>query len=416
MSAEHGSHAEAFLAAAFPEQELGFSRGEYLRRHRELRSAMVASGIDLLYLTSPEAICWATGYQAEWYHGQASTRWPAYSGVAIHADYDYWLHFETEDEAVLARITSASEIIHLGGDGQDLLDTVIRELRVAGWLRPGVVVGFELASYRPNRLQSEHMQAAFESCDARVVDATTPVRAARRVKSPQELAHVRTAQRIADIGMAAARDAIAPGVSELDVYAEIVYAMARAGGENPGITMPVASGVKSACVHGLASRRKIMPGDIVNVDVSGVYHRYHANMARTFSAGEPHPEVRDYIERSFGALDIVRESVAPGAPVKDLIARLQDYYESQGLWENRWWVGGYELGIAFPPDWVGEFVYDETSPEDAVFLENEVLNYEANFYLPKHAGLTMGINTLIVGAEGAEFLQSTPAEFCVLDG
>lgn len=42
--------------------------------------------------------------------------------------------------------------------------------------------------------------------------------------------------------------------------------------------MPVASGTKSGCVHALASRRKIMPGDIDNVDVRGFFFRCHANM------------------------------------------------------------------------------------------------------------------------------------------
>jgi Xaa-Pro aminopeptidase len=407
------SFKEQFLAGAFPEQELGFSFGEYRDRHRRLKEAMTAAGVDVVYLSSPESICWATGYQAEWYHGQSPTQWPAFSGVAVHVDHDDWLHFETEDELLLTRITSVSRNVRIGGD-LDLLESIMDGLTAEHWLGDGVVVGLELSNYRPNRAQSEVFQQAIESTGASTVDVTTLLRAARRVKSPQEQAHVRTAQRIADIGMQAARDVLAPGITELDVYAEIVYAMARAGGENPGITMPVASGAKSASVHGLASRRKIMPGDIVNVDVSGVYFRYHANMARTFSVGEPHPEVAHYVERSLGALDVVREHLRPGVAAPELIARLREFYEEAGLWENRWWVGGYELGIAFPPDWVGEFVYDEDAGADKVFVAGEVLNYEANFYLPKHAGLTMGINTLIVDETGPEFLQRTPNEFFVV--
>lgn len=407
------SFKEAFLASAFPEQELGFGIGEYHDRHRRLREAMSAVGIDVVYLSSPEAICWATGYQAEWYHGQAPTQWPAFSGVAVHVDHDDWLHFETQDELLLTRITSVSRNIRIGSD-TDLLESVLDGLKDVGWLGDGVVVGLEFSSYRPNRAQSDLFQGAIESTGASTVDATGLTRGVRRVKSSQERAHVRTAQRIADVGMQAARDSLAPGVTELDVYAEIVYAMAKAGGENPGITMPVASGAKSACVHGLASRRKIMPGDIVNVDVSGVYFRYHANMARTFSVGEPDAEVAAYIDRTLGALDVVEEHLRPGVAAPDLLGRLREFYEDAGVWENRWWVGGYELGIAFPPDWVGEFVYDEEAGPERTFVAGEVLNYEANFYLPKHAGLTMGINTLIVDDCGADFLQRTPNKLLVV--
>ena len=408
------SYIDQFLQGAFPEQELGFSVGEYRARHTRLREAMAKAGLDLLYISSPEGICWATGYQSEWYHGQSPTIWPAFSGVAVHVNHDHWLHFETEDELLLARITSVSEHIRVGGD-TDLLESVIGGLKGEGWLKAGTRVGLEMGSYRPNRNQSHEFQAAIEAAGATVADATKLVRAARRVKSTQELAHIRTAQRIADIGMAAAGHAIVPGATELDVYAEMVYAMAKAGGENPGITMPVASGTKSGCVHALASRRKILPGDIVNVDVSGVFFRYHANMARTFSFGKPDPVVAAYIERTLGALDMVKEHLKPGARVADVIAPLKKFYTEIGVWENRWWVGGYELGISFPPDWVGETVYDEDSPEDQTFLENEVFNFEANFYLPKHKGLTLGINTFIVTAEGAEFLHTTPNEFFVID-
>jgi Xaa-Pro dipeptidase len=412
MTSPTSSNKEAFLSSAYPATEIGFSIAEYRDRHRRIRKAMAAERIDVLFLSSPEAICYATGYQAEWYHGQCTSQWPALSGVAVHVDHDRWIHFETEDEALLTRITSVSEDVRITGDA-DILESIIAELRGEGWVGDGVVVGLELGSYRPNRKHSEMFEAAIRAAGADVVDGTAIVRGVRRVKSPQELSYVRTAQQLADIGMQAAIDHMAPGVTELDIYAEIVYAMAKAGGENPGIVMPVASGTKSGCVHALASRRKIMPGDIVNVDVSGVFFRYHANMARTFSIGAPHPEVANYIEKTVGALDVVAQHLKPGASCTEVVARLKDYYGP--IWQDRWWVGGYELGIAFPPDWVGEFVYDEYSHEESVFVLDEVMNFEANFYLPKAAGLTMGINTLICGAEGAEFLQTTPNKLFVVD-
>jgi Xaa-Pro dipeptidase len=403
---------EAFIASAHPETEIGFSAAEFRQRHARIREGMSRGGIDVLYLSSPEAICYATGYQAEWYHGQSPSQWPALSGVAIHVDHDRWIHFETEDELLLTRITAVSDDVRITGD-TDALESIVGALQAEKWIGDGITVGLEFGSYRPNRRDSEMFERALRAAGSDVVDGTAIVRTARRVKSPQELSYVRTAQHLADIGMQAAIDVMAPGITELDVYAEIVYAMAKAGGENPGITMPVASGAKSACVHALASRRKIMPGDIVNVDVSGVYFRYHANMARTFSIGAPAPVVADYVERTLGAVDVVAEHLRPGVRSVDLIERLAEFYGP--IYEDRWWVGGYELGIAFPPDWVGEFVYDEFSGPEDTFVAGEVMNYEANFYLPKSAGLTMGINTLICSDAGAEFLQRTPNQLFVVE-
>jgi hypothetical protein len=43
-----------------------------------------------------------------------------------------------------------------------------------------------------------------------------------------------------------------------------------------------------------------------------------------------------------------------------------------------YFIGGYELGIAFPPDWVGEFVFDIIDEfPDGVFEANLVTNFES---------------------------------------
>ena len=409
------SHKQGVIEAAAAEPELAFSLEEYRQRLDRVRQAMQEEELDLLFLSAPESLCYLSGYQAEWYQAQSPTDWHPASGIMVRVDADDYLHFEEEDEAVLLRITTVSRDLRIHPhDGSLMIEFIVDSCKARGWL-PGRV-GLEMWSYRPNRVVSQRFQAALEAVGCEVVDATHIVRRLRKLKSPQELAYTRTAQRIADIGMAAAREVLRPGVTELEVYGEIVRAMTKAGGENPGIPMPVASGVKSACVHALASRRTIMPGDIVNVDVSGVYHRYHANMARCFSMGEPDPEVRAVIEKVYGVVPIVAETIRPNLPVRQLLERVTDYYREVGILQDQWWIGGYELGIAFPPDWVGEFYYDwETDPGDAVFDPGLVVNYEANFYLPQAAGIAMCINTMAFGEEGAAFLQSTPSELTVVE-
>ena len=38
-------------------------------------------------------------------------------------------------------------------------------------------------------------------------------------------------------------------------------------------------------------------------------------------------------------------------------------HDEHGLWDERGWIGGYEMGISFLSDWVGNFVYDLLLPE-----------------------------------------------------
>lgn len=405
------------LEALRPESEVPFSLAEYRSRLTRLRGAMSEAGLDMLFLSSPESLYYVSGFRAEWYQAFGPKAWLPASGIAVHVDHDDFIHFEVENEQVLAGFTSISQDLRILGEGSQpmdsMLDFIVAELRAEGWLRGRV--GLEMESYRPNRAYSERFQAALEAKGAEVVNGSDVVAAVRKLKSPQEIAYTRKAARIGDIGLKAALDYIRPGVSELDVYGEVVNAMAKAGGENPSITLPVSSGAKSSCMHALASRKKIMQGDIVNIDLCGVYNRYHSNMARSISMGEPHPDVARRFEVMTGAKQFVAGLIRPGLPVADLLSGIESYYREGGIWDEQCWIGGYDLGASFPPDWVGPWYYDvHSDPGDETFAPGTVCNYEANFYLPKAAGMSMFIDTLAIEEGAAEFLHETPARLFVV--
>lgn len=411
------THRERTLKFGAPEPEVAFPREEYARRLELVRRRMADAGLDLLYVTNPDHICWLSGYQAEWFQEGGPKTWSGVSGIAVHVDHDHYLHFENEDEKLNAEYTTWPDHLHILPE-HDLTSGftgwAVGELASLGWI--GKTVGLEFYSYRPNPADSAEMRAAFESKGASCVDATDVVAGARLLKSPLELEVVREAARIGDIGLLAAIEKIEAGMTELDVYAEIIYAMARAGGENPAITLPVVSGKKSACFHALASRKKIEHGDIVNIDVCGVFKRYHSDICRTVSIGEPDADVAEYIRHITDALDVAAGLLAPGASVAGFIDRMKDYYEACGLLENQWWIGGYELGIAFPPDWVGAYYYDAWKEiGDDTFDPGFVANYEANFYLPKDAGLSCMIDTMIVEEDRASFIHQVPCRLFVAE-
>ena len=72
-------------------------------------------------------------------------------------------------------------------------------------------------------------------------------------------------------------------------------------------------------------------------------------------------------------------------------------------------MGGYELGISFPPDWVGEwtFTVDEEEP-GGCFEEGLVSNFESVF---QSAGV---IETFVVESGGAKVLGKLPRELIVV--
>jgi Xaa-Pro dipeptidase len=393
-----------------PPPEPPFSREEYGERLRRMRSCMAQEEIDLLYLTSPAAMYYLHGYKARWYREESSTEWPALAGTAVHVDRDRLIHFDYPREKRLLEGTSVAEDVRFlpyEGIPATGIAMIMRELAAEGWL--GGVAGMEFYSPVPNRAISQMIEAGFmENGCQRVVDATLPIRSLRRVKSPQEIAYVEQAARICDIAHQTVREVLRPGVTELEVYGEAVRAMARAGGETSAIESNISSGPYAAG-HALTSRRAIQKGELVFYDPCGVYNRYHANMARGYFMGDPPRELIERYQVSAGSYAVLMEHAKPGESGAKVCRLLKQYYQDAGLWHLRGFVGGYELGVAFPPDWVGEFYFNVDQEMEGVFLEHEVTNYESVVG-------TVLIDTFVYEATGPRRLSEFPAELIVVDG
>ena len=414
---EHGMTCarELLVKSSKRGSDIPFSRVEFRARLRSIQKEMRAAGIDLLFLSSPESMYYVCGYRCEWYQAQSPKSWLPASGVAMRSDGNDFILFETDDEELMAKCETVAPDIRIFPEGirGTMIDWIVSELAKEDWI-PGTV-GLEFWSYRPNRATSELFQRALELDGCEVVDGSDIVRNLRWLKSSKEMEYVEKAARIGDLGMKAAIETMRPGMTELEVYGKLILAMAAAGGENPGITIPVISGERCARSHALASRKRIQNGEIVNIDICGVFNRYHSNMARTFSVGKPKPEVERVVNLSAKSFDLVERVMRPGLPVDEFLGKMREYYRQAGILHDKMWFGGYELGIAFPPDWVGSFAYDDTLDcRGRSFAPGAVVNYESNFYLPRKSGASLLINTIAFYERRAKMLGRIPNELIVV--
>lgn len=409
---------EAALADARNHNEAPFPAAEYRDRLDRVRKIMDAANIDLIFAMAPESICYLSGFAGHWYQAQSGKAFPPTSGLAVHRERDTTMHFETPSEAVLAHIGTHSPDIRIFpvGARRDGLPFILQELKAAGWLKPGARIGLELYNYRPNPRVARRYEEGFKAAGVEVVDATHIIQEARHIKSPAEMACMEKAAELAEIGMAAAEQVIAPGVTELEVFGVLIAAMTKAGGEFSGIIPPVISGFRSNALHPLATRRKIQKGERVNIDLCGVYNRYHVNMARGFWVGEPPKDALDIHNRSIGVFPAVIEPMLKtNLDVVKFCTALRDYYVDQGIWDECYWSGGYEFGLAFTPDWVGSFIYDLTiSKPGERFLPMTAVNHECNFFAPNKTGLSATIDTFLFGAKDARIVTTRPREIKVL--
>jgi Xaa-Pro aminopeptidase len=195
-----------------------------------------------------------------------------------------------------------------------------------------------------------------------------------------------------------------PGVTERELAAEIEYAMRRAGSDYPSIPTGLASGTRSALVHGTLSHRVLEAGDLVHVEVGGVEERYTAVGLQTFAVAgaEPSaPGVRLY-EVARACLQAGLDAIHPGVPARDVEAPALELLRDAGLGDAFRMRFGYGVGAGYPPTWLDPFQITRTSAQamepGIAFVLHACLLDEA-----EQAGVVVG-GTYAMTAAGVEQL------------
>jgi hypothetical protein len=127
--------------------------------------------------------------------------------------------------------------------------------------------------------------------NAKIIDSDRLVNWARLVKSDAEIGLMKSAAQISERGMKTAMEVINPGVRQCDAVGEIqktlFYGTEEFGGEYSSIATLLPTGKGTSASHLTASQDKFVEGEATIIELSGVYKRYHAPMARTLLLGKP---------------------------------------------------------------------------------------------------------------------------------
>ena len=283
--------------------ELAFPRQEYQERVSKVKRAMEQEGIEVLLVQHLPNFCYLAGYQ---------TPLSYWFGCFI-------LPLEGEARAVIPLQEVDNLMVH-GWDNEniDLFDW--QNNRQAPSELADILRRHGLADKTLGIEESLPGWGAFTAQqfrelipEVRIKDASDLVLNLRAVKSPAEIAYVREAARFTDIGMQAALDAIAPGRTDNEVAAAAYQAMVNAGSEYVSIQPLVYTGHVAGMLHVMPRRRTIDPGDMVHIELAGVYQRYSAPLIRTGSVGEPDEVIRQLEDYAMTALGLIGSNIWPGS-------------------------------------------------------------------------------------------------------
>ncbi|HEY7197450.1 MAG TPA: Xaa-Pro peptidase family protein [Gaiellaceae bacterium] len=162
--------------------------------------------------------------------------------------------------------------------------------------------------------------AALARDGVELVDVSTALRTARAVKDPDEVDAIRDATLVADRGQAAAREALAAGRSELDVWAATRAAMEEAAGSRLPVLADLVSGERTAEVGGPPGKRTLADGDLLLVDLVPRLGAYWADSCATVALGEPPEEARRAHDAARRALEQAVAMCRPGTRAAEIDA------------------------------------------------------------------------------------------------
>jgi len=223
----------------------------------------------------------------------------------------------------------------------------------------------------------------------------------RKVKDEHEIELMRKAGELTSIGMKVAYETIRPGTAEIEVAAEIEYAMRRKGSWGTAFETSVASGVRSAFPHGGCTERKIQAGDLVVIDIGATYQHYCSDMTRTVVAGKPTEKQKKLYEIVKIAQEEAHQTIKPKAKAKDVDTAARKDIEEAGYGE--YFVHGLGHGVGLE---VHELPTLSQASKEKLTVGNVVTN-EPGIYLIGFGGIRIE-DSVLVQKRKAEKLTNGP--------
>jgi methionyl aminopeptidase len=153
------------------------------------------------------------------------------------------------------------------------------------------------------------------------------------IHSPEDFAGMRAAGQLA----AACLDMITPHVrtgvttGELDrlCHEFIIAHNAQPAPLNyRGFPKSICTSINHVVCHGIPGDRRLLDGDIVNIDVTVILDGWHGDSSRMYAAGAPSTRAKVLMQVTYDAMMRGVEAVKPGATLGDVGYAIQSFVES----------------------------------------------------------------------------------------
>lgn len=390
----------AYERDAKVENNKPFSTQEFRSRVERVQTSIRGRNLVGLLVHSPANIYYLSGYHTSGYFAYQVLFVPARGEPLLlvrelertNADEYSWL--SREQQAIYTDI-------------EDPLEVTARWLAELGWLAGPQAIGIEKAELALTLAQFERLRQAIGGID--IQDGSGVVNEVRMVKSQQEIAYMRRAAEITDIGLAAGISALAVGKTENEVAAAIHEAQFRAGCEYTSLPHYLSSGRRMRLGHGTPTEKVIEKGDVLKFEITACVRRYSAAMMRTAVMGSPSDDLVRTTDLLLQSQERAFSLMRPGAVAGDIDAAVRRPVLDAGLRQTYNARVGYSLGIGFPP------VSGEWATRDFMAGDTWILEANMVFHMIVNANGVSFSETILVTETGSERLGSLERRLMVVD-
>ena len=382
--------------------ELAFSRQEYNSRVAKVRGLMAERGIDVLLVHYTPNFCYLYGYQSPLANWNTCLILP----------------LEGEPIAQVIDIEVANLLVHGWDTGSvytsdwtsqaEAPEQLVEILNSRGYSDKRIGIELRLPGF--SGLTNQVLRDKLS--DAEFVDVSDLVMGLRAVKSPTELAHIREAARMTDIGMESALAAIKEGERDNDIAAAALGSLTKAGSEYLSVQPLVYVGSWTALTHVVAKRRTIKRGETAGIELTAAYHRYAAPLYRTGVIGPPSDLIKRLTDNGLTRLSLLFENAKPGRTGSEVAKAVEEGMKGKEPAGSAGRGVAYSVGIGFPPDWVDHATYI-TEKHHRVLEPGMVFHTPSGCRVLNQVGVWFS-ETMVITEDGCETLSKLPRELTIV--
>ncbi|MCH5251713.1 MAG: aminopeptidase P family protein [Lachnospiraceae bacterium] len=223
----------------------------------------------------------------------------------------------------------------------------------------------------------------------------------RAIKSEEEIAAIRQAEKIGDQAYKRVLSELKTGITEKQVAALIEFFMKEEGAEGISFDTIAASGIHSAMPHAVPTDKVLERGDFLTMDFGCRYRGYCSDMTRTVVIGEASDRQKKIYETVLTAQKTALAGIRPGLTGKEVDALARDVIEKAGFGENF----GHSLGHS-----VGLDIHEKpgfTTKEKGMICPGMVITVEPGIYIENYGGVRIE-DVVVITEEGCENITHSP--------